>query len=315
MREMTRPPFLVLGLCTSLLFGQTNQAENKLKPVEESRQVLAEMVAGKHGGGTDIMLNKAGARAFLILALLGNDSLEDSENAAEIRLLLGELDLQVDQRHYYGGIYDQAYVTLGFARLASEGEDKEISTRLQACVDYLVAIQNEQGGWRYNPTSEDVDSSVVASVVLALGEARKAGAKVPEKSLARAAESLLSMQNRQGGFAYVPASSEANVCRTAMAVRALPFLEGKEAQRNQALHYLSAEGIDLGAHWAFAAYHLAFSAHELDDPKLAAELAEEILSRRGDENFWAENKASRLLPTALCVLALQELENTVPQPE
>ncbi len=75
----------------------------------------------------------------------------------------------------------------------------------QRAIDFIVAAQHEQGGWRYEPRQPG-DLSVVGWQLMALRSAQMAYLNVPQDTLLKAARFLNSVQTspRSGQFGYMP---------------------------------------------------------------------------------------------------------------
>jgi hypothetical protein len=124
------------------------------------------------------------------------------ENAQETGLLAGD-----DVSH--GPMYGHGFATLFLGEvygMTKGGGDVERSRRLhdvlvRAC-RLIVESQNDEGGWRYNPTPVDADISVTICQIMALRAARNAGIEVPKSTIDRAVEYVRQCQSDDGGFRY-----------------------------------------------------------------------------------------------------------------
>ncbi len=76
-------------------------------------------------------------------------------------------------------MYSHAFATLFLAEIHGMDPREEVRPVLQKAVDLIVAGQNTQGGWRYQPHVADSDMSVAACQVMALRAARNIGVQVP----------------------------------------------------------------------------------------------------------------------------------------
>ena len=75
----------------------------------------------------------------------------------------------------------------------------------QRAIDFIVAAQHEQGGWRYKP-GQPGDLSVVGWQLMALRSAQMAYLNVPQETLLKAVRFLNAVQTspRSGQFGYTP---------------------------------------------------------------------------------------------------------------
>lgn len=80
-------------------------------------------------------------------------------------------------------MYSHAFATLFLAEVYGMSQREDLRPALQKAVDLIVASQNEQGGWRYQPHVADADMSVAACQVLALRSARNIGIQVPVSTI------------------------------------------------------------------------------------------------------------------------------------
>ena len=85
-------------------------------------------------------------------------------------------------------LYSHAFATLFLAEAYGMSQREDLRPTLQKAVDLIVASQNEQGGWRYQPHVADADMSVAACQVLALRAARNIGIQVPASTIDDAVE-------------------------------------------------------------------------------------------------------------------------------
>jgi hypothetical protein len=83
-------------------------------------------------------------------------------------------------------MYSHAFATLALAEIYGVSRRERIRNKLQEAVEFTVKSQNETGGWRYVPFTNDSDMSVTVCQVVALRAARNVGIKVPRKTIDRA---------------------------------------------------------------------------------------------------------------------------------
>jgi hypothetical protein len=123
-------------------------------------------------------------------------------------------------------LYTQAQCTIALCELFAMTGDAKYHDAAQKAVDYCVAIQSSQGGWRYEP-GQDSDMSVTGWFVMALQSARMAGIEVPSPVFEKVEKFMDSVQwgDEQGyhvgsRYAYRPRdgatltlSAEGLLCR------------------------------------------------------------------------------------------------------
>jgi hypothetical protein len=87
--------------------------------------------------------------------------------------------------------------------------DESLRKPAQLAVDFIVAAQNDAGGWRYFPR-QDADLSVVGWQLMALQSGRMAGLKVPSETLELADQYLDSVSHEEGAlYSYQRQGGEA----------------------------------------------------------------------------------------------------------
>lgn len=121
--------------------------------------------------------------------------------------------------HY---MYGHGVATIALAELYGQTKDTRIKPKLEAAINLIVACQNEQGGWRYNPRVADADISVTVLQVVALRAAKNAGLDVPQATIDRAVKYVLSCYHKgSGGFTYQARGRDPGFARTAAAIYSL----------------------------------------------------------------------------------------------
>ena len=83
-------------------------------------------------------------------------------------------------------MYSHAFATLFLAEIYGMTHRDDVRLKLQKAVDFIVNVQNDEGGWRYVPLARESDMSIVVCQVLALRAARNIGIRVPKATIDRA---------------------------------------------------------------------------------------------------------------------------------
>jgi len=103
--------------------------------------------------------------------------------------------------------YTHAQATIALCELYGMTKDPKYKKPAQKAIDYLVATQAPEGGWRYWPGRES-DTSVTGWVVMALQSARMAGLEVPEKTFDEISRYLDRASAESGRlYSYQPGST------------------------------------------------------------------------------------------------------------
>ncbi len=161
----------------------------------------------------------------------------------------------------HGPMYGHGFATLFLAEVYGmmPRTTPELRERLTRAVKEIVNSQNEEGGWRYTPQSNEADISVTICQVMALRAAKNAGIHVPNETIDRCISYVKRSQNRDGGFMYQLQSSASAFPRSAAGVVALysaGIYEGDEISKG--LNYLM-EHIPRTNH--FSSQHHYFYGH------------------------------------------------------
>jgi hypothetical protein len=102
-----------------------------------------------------------------------------------------------------GGMYGHALATIALCEAYGLTKDRMLQVPAQRAVNYLVAAQHIEGGWRYAPGNAG-DTSVTGWVVMALKSAKMAELNVPEPVFHRAINYLNKCRDPNSeGYGYV----------------------------------------------------------------------------------------------------------------
>jgi len=214
----------------------------------------------------------------------------------------------------HGVMYEHAYATRFLAAMYARKRDERVLKTLANAVMLIVASQNEEGGWRYLPTSEDADISVTSSQIIALQAAKRVGIAVPKKTLDQAIKYVKRCQNADGGFAYVAARGESGLPRSAAAMAAL-FMSGVEDETvvKKGIGYLmsqlpSAQDVERRESYFFYsryyAVEAAFHAGAIEWSQWYKQARDELLRRQTPDGSW-HHQLGPIYATALASLTLQ----------
>lgn len=139
----------------------------------------------------------------------------------------------------HGPMYDHGFATLFLSEIYGMSPDSEIREKLARAVRLIVATQNQEGGWRYQPKVSEADISVTICQVMALRAARNAGIYVPNETIDRSIDYVKRSQNADGGFMYMIQGGPSRFPRSAGGIVALysaGIYEGEEIRKG--LEYL-----------------------------------------------------------------------------
>lgn len=163
-----------------------------------------------------------------------------------------------------GNMYCHAMATLALAELWGNTGDDTVKPIVEKAVDLIVRSQNPEGGWRYEPRPTGADISVTIMQVMALRAAKNGGLHVPDITLKRAIDYIISCYNdREGGFSYQPGGRGPGFARTAAGACVL-FLTGKynAQQIPKAVDYLK-RNFESHQHFFYGHYYAAHAMHQV----------------------------------------------------
>lgn len=123
----------------------------------------------------------------------------------------------------HGPMYGHGFATLFLGEVYGQTSDPRVRGALIKAVRLIIATQNREGGWRYQPVANDADISVTICQIMALRSARNAGIKVPKKTIDKAVEYVRKCQNPDGGFRYMLHSGSSAFPRSAAGVASLYY--------------------------------------------------------------------------------------------
>lgn len=133
-----------------------------------------------------------------------------------------------------GQMYGQAMATAALSESLSLTGDGSLRAPLERAVRFILSAQNPEAGWRYQPQSDDNDTSVVGWQILALKSAQIAGVDVPEEHFRWAGLWLDRVRKgeRGGLYSYKPGHGATPVM-TAEGWFAQLFMEGDARIRGE----------------------------------------------------------------------------------
>lgn len=168
------------------------------------------------------------ATAMALLPLLGaGQTHKEGQYTAQVANALHWL---IEQQDDDGGLigngsphtymYAHAQAALALSESYTLTQDEWLAAPAQKAMDFIIAAQNKNGGWRYTPGASDGDTSVFGWQMMALQSARIGMLlSVPDEVFERATKFLESVQTNSDGseYAYLPYKS-ATVSMTAEAL-------------------------------------------------------------------------------------------------
>ena len=218
----------------------------------------------------------------------------------------------------HGPMYGHGFATLFLAEIHGASDDQRVREALVKAVRLIVATQNDQGGWRYQPVPQKADISVTICQIMALRAARNAGISVPKNTIDRSISYVRRCQNpSDGGFRYMINSGSSAFPRTAAGVASL-FYAGvyNDPALEKGLAYLmhSKHGAASGAHYFYGHYYAVQAAYLAGGEHWSGWfpwIRSQLLSRQDATGKWTASHGSDYA-TAMALLILQVPNRLLP---
>jgi hypothetical protein len=197
------------------LYGGTTETEEAVElglnwlSRQQHRRGYWSLLGGYSDGG--ISENKTAATAMALLAFMGNGNTHTAgpyaENVAKGMKYL--VDNQDRSGAFERGsrrdsnMYAQAQATIAICELYAMTKNSWLRQKAELAIDFATKTQSSQGGWRYDPSIDDADTSVTGWFVMAIKSAEAAGLEVDRYLMLKVEDFLDSVQSFEGAaYAY-----------------------------------------------------------------------------------------------------------------
>lgn len=260
-----------------------------------------------------------GIASFAVLSFISTGVVPD--RGPRGRLVARGIDYVMSQAQLSGLIanpqathkpmYDHGMSTVMLAEVWGMYHRPGVLDALQRAVDLIIASQNDEGGWRYQPRPADADISVTVMQLVALRAAKNAGLRVPRGVFESAVTYVKNCATPTGGFFYQPGLPPDGYARSAAGVCSL--LTGGDYESPEVLkgiEYLqqrkepSVRGSD---HLHYGLYYAAQAMYQANDPQQWRQwfppIRDELLSLQQADGHW-DGEAGPIYGTAMSILAL-----------
>lgn len=230
-----------------------------------------------------------------------------------------------DQTH--GPMYGHGFATLFLGEIyGMNRDDDRVRDALVRAVQLIVASQNNEGGWRYNPVPDDADVSVTICQVMALRSARNAGIKVPKSTIDDATRYVRACQNADGGFRYMKDLGGSAWPRTAAGVASLFYAGVYEDQSiERGLDYLRQHAFPRGQagaigggfsqpHYFYGHYYAVQAMYLAGGDRWRdwwPAIRDELLAKQGADGSWTDPQGDAY-GTAMALIVLQMPKRYLP---
>lgn len=118
-------------------------------------------------------------------------------------------------------MYGHGFSMLFLSQAYGMTRKAEIGAKLRKAVKLTCKSQNNQGGWRYQPTKSDADLSITVCQIMGLRGARDSGIDVPDDVRKKCIDYVKKSQNKNGSFRYTMSGGHTTFAMTAAGVTSL----------------------------------------------------------------------------------------------
>ena len=238
-------------------------AETK-KAVDQALVYLAKQQDDKGAWGNTAITG------FVLLAFMSNGHLPNQGDhgktvAKGVRNLLASVrDDGYLVSNQGGNMYCHGMAALALTQVYGMSGDDDVRKVTKKAIDLIIKTQNNEGGWRYDPSPTGADISVTIMQVMALRGAKDAGLQVPDKVMADSIKYINKCYDaRTGGYKYQPYSSGPGYARTAAGVCVLQLCGEYEADSiKKSVEYLEKLGEDRAHYW-YGHYYAAHAFNQV----------------------------------------------------
>ncbi len=232
-----------------------------------------------------------------------------------------------------GAMYTHCISTLMLSEVSGmvdEARQKKVDRVLPAAIQLILRAQNvkktrqNDGGWRYSPTSRDSDISVSAWALMALRSARNNDALIPPENISRALRFVLACRNKNdGGFTYRAFGGSSGVGRTGAAMLCLELCGQHDTPvTRQAAKYILARPLTAPStmHYHYALYYTSQAMFQLGGDawtKWAGGMYDHVLAEQLPSGYWPNKRnipgtKGGCYSTSMTILALTVSHRQLP---
>lgn len=230
----------------------------------------------------------------------------------------GFINLPASQSH--GPMYEHGFATMFLSEAYGMTPRSDVRDKLEKAVRLIIASQNDEGGWRYDPKPSEADISATVCQVMALRSARNCGLFVPKETVDRCIDYVKACQNDDGGFKYQRRTkSESQFARSAAGLAALytsGVYDGPEVTR--ALSYLQQHqprGFLIDPHYFYGQYYAVQAMYQAGGDhweRWYPGVRDQLVRDQMPDGSWTDATFSDAYATAMALIVLQLPNNHLP---
>ncbi len=177
-----------------------------------------------------------------------------------------------------GNMYCHGMAALALTQAYGMTGDKDVKKVTKKAVELIIKSQNNEGGWRYDPSPTGADISVTIMQVMALRGAKDAGIHVPDQVMNDAIKYVNKCRDpNSGGYRYQSFGGQPGYARTAAGVCVLQLCGKYDAKEiEKAVEYMERVRDDRAHYW----YGHYYAAHAMN--QVGGEVWERYYKRMRD---------------------------------
>ncbi|HVJ68845.1 MAG TPA: prenyltransferase/squalene oxidase repeat-containing protein [Caulifigura sp.] len=225
------------------------------------------------------------------------------------------------QDRMYGHGFATLFLAEAYGMSLHSDQNDRLGEKLKAAVRLIIATQNDQGGWRYQPVKSDADLSITICQIMALRAARDAGLHVPNETRARCIDYVKKSHGADGSFSYTLGAgsrggSFALASAGIVALNSAGIYDGKEVE--SALTYVwrqKPSGQISGGYFFYSHYYAAQAMWHAGGTYWSGwypAIRDLLIRNQGGNGMWNDPGAGEELGTAMGLIILQLPYNYVP---
>ena len=216
-------------------------------------------------------------------------------------------------------MYSHGIAAIALCEAYGMTKDEQLREPAQRAIDYVVAAQHKEGGWRYRP-GDAGDTSVVGWQVMALKSAQMASLNVPETTLEKARKYLQSARRGKNKAEYgYQRSSGGTPAMTAEGLLCYQYLDAKagDPQLMRTVEIVANQppkhGKDTSYYWYYgtqAMFHIQGEPWKKWNAGMQEALLEHQVTSGPNTGTWDprdrwEQSGGRIMSTSLRLLMLE----------
>lgn len=225
--------------------------------------------------------------------------------------------------HSNDQMYGHGLATLFLAQVYGMTDREDAGDKLRKAVELICSCQNDEGGWRYQPTKSSADLSITICQINALRAARDAGLHVPIEIRNNCMKYVMKCQTSTGVFQYTLKGGRKSVALTAAGVVSLysaGVYEGPEIEsaikwlKENPMHTNTSRST-VGRNYYYAMYYAAQAMWQIGGDTWKdwyTALRDKLIGEQAGDGSWTDPSIGQEFATAIALITLNTPNNYLP---